>query len=105
ADERDLAKFIRTNYGVAGDTLDALGAAEAEVTEQVSAADSDETEQAHEASVVKLVNDLLLEAIRERATDVHIEPYENTLAIRYRIDGVLSQAGVPPTVNRFRNAI
>jgi general secretion pathway protein E/type IV pilus assembly protein PilB len=51
------------------------------------------------------VNDLLLEAIRERATDVHLEPYENELEVRYRIDGVLSLAGVPPTIHRFRNAI
>ncbi|MCA9285820.1 MAG: type II/IV secretion system protein [Phycisphaerales bacterium] len=105
ADERDLAKFIRQHYGVAGDTLDALGAGDTPTAAAVSAAESDEAEQAHEASVVKLVNDLLVEAIRERATDVHIEPYEHMLAIRYRIDGVLSQAGVPPTVNRFRNAI
>lgn len=106
ADEQDLRKFIRTHYGVAGDTLDAM-------TDQESPADSSdldassqgEIEQAQEASVIKLVNDLLLEAIRERATDVHIEPYEDTLSIRYRVDGVLSPAGVPPTVNRFRNAI
>jgi general secretion pathway protein E/type IV pilus assembly protein PilB len=51
------------------------------------------------------VNDLIVEAIRERATDVHIEPYEDTLVIRYRIDGVLSQAGVPASVNRFRHAL
>lgn len=108
ADERDLRKFIRTHYGVAGDTLDALtpgveqGGAAVAVGEGVS---SDEVDQAQEASVIKLVNDLLLEAIRERATDVHIEPYEEQLAIRYRIDGVLTNAGVPATVNRFRNAI
>ena len=48
---------------------------------------------------------MLLEAIRERATDIHIEPYDDELIIRYRIDGVLSEAGVPSTVNRFRNAI
>ncbi|MCZ6852204.1 MAG: ATPase, T2SS/T4P/T4SS family [Planctomycetota bacterium] len=105
ADERDIRKFIRTHYGVAGDTLDELaGQAEAPESE-FAATDTDEIEQAQEASVIKLVNDLLVEAIRERATDVHIEPYEDTLMIRYRIDGVLGHAGVPPTVNRFRNAI
>jgi type II secretory ATPase GspE/PulE/Tfp pilus assembly ATPase PilB-like protein len=53
-----------------------------------------EIEQAQEASVIKLVNDLLIEAIRERATDVHIEPYEQP-RVRYRIDGVLQRANVP----------
>ena len=103
ADERDLRKFIRAHYGVAGDTLDALNADD-EAAATVEAGDG-ENDAAEEASVVKLVNDLLLEAIRERATDIHIEPYETELAIRYRIDGVLGEAGVPPTVNRFRNAI
>ena len=103
ADERDLRKFIRAHYGVAGDTLDALGGDE-ETTTTLESADG-ELDAAEEASVIKLVNDLLLEAIRERATDIHIEPYEEELSIRYRIDGVLGEAGVPPTVNRFRNAI
>ncbi|MGI9014438.1 MAG: GspE/PulE family protein [Phycisphaerales bacterium] len=111
ADERDLEKFIRTHYGVAGDTLDALTG---EQTAQARGRDDDgfgsdaaidEVEQAQEASVIKLVNELLLEAIRERATDVHIEPYEDRLDVRYRIDGVLQQAGVPATINRFRNAV
>jgi type II secretion system protein E len=111
ADEQDIRKFIRTHYGVAGDTLDALSDQGDESAHGLpslgfdGAVADDEVEQAQEASVIKLVNDLLVEAIRERATDVHIEPYEGTLAIRYRVDGVLMQAGVPATVNRFRNAI
>jgi len=109
ADEKDIDKFIRTHYGVAGDTLDALSgssvAAEQLDTSVLSTDQQDEVEQAQEASVIKLVNDLLVEAIRERATDVHIEPYEDSLAVRYRIDGVLQQAGVPAAINRFRNAI
>ncbi len=105
AEERDISKFIRTHYGVAGDTLEALAAEsgqESTVGEEIRSAEVDE---AQEASVVRLVNDLLLEAIKERATDIHIEPYEDTLEIRYRIDGVLADAGVPASVNRFRNAI
>ena len=105
ADERDIRKFIRTHYGVASDTLDELTGETETLDTDFSAAEADEIEQAQEASVIKLVNDLIVEAIHERATDVHIEPYEDTLVIRYRIDGVLGAAGVPPTVNRFRNAI
>ncbi len=112
ADERDIRKFIRAHYGVAGDTLDELAGEEAVLEAgrpgegiRDDGADTDEIEQAQEASVIRLVNDLLVEAIRERATDVHIEPYEDQLTIRYRVDGVLSQAGVPSSVNRFRHAI
>jgi general secretion pathway protein E/type IV pilus assembly protein PilB len=105
ADERDLRKFIRSHYGVAGDTLDALSNDDSADTDLILDAASGELDADEEASVIKLVNDLLLEAIRERATDIHIEPYEEELTIRYRIDGVLSEAGVPASVNRFRNAI
>lgn len=119
ADEQDLHDFIRTHYGVAGDTLDTmtsefdldiagnrggsrggggLSSAESEVVH-------DELEAAQQASVIKLVNDLLIEAIAERATDIHIEPYERTLEIRYRVDGLLFKPGVSTTINRFRNAL
>ena len=104
ADEQDIRKFIRQHYGVAGDTLDELSDGE-EAAGAVDAGGEDPAAAAEEASVVRLVNDLLLEAVRERATDIHFEPYEDRLIIRYRIDGVLVQAGVPSTVNRFRHAI
>ena len=105
ADEAELHKFIRSHYGVGGDTLDAMSADRADADIDVADASKDEIEQAQEASVIKLVNDLLIEAIRERATDVHIEPYEGELAVRYRIDGVLQRASVPQTINRFASAI
>jgi general secretion pathway protein E/type IV pilus assembly protein PilB len=103
ADEDDLHKFIRTHYGVGGDTLGEMtGAAGAVAADPASA---EEIEQAQEASVIKLVNEILIEAIKDRATDVHIEPYERELIVRYRIDGVLLRANVPATINRFGAAI
>ena len=60
---------------------------------------------AQEASVIKLVNEIFMEAINERASDIHVEPYENELSIRYRIDGVLHEASVPPQISRFQAAI
>jgi type II secretory ATPase GspE/PulE/Tfp pilus assembly ATPase PilB-like protein len=104
ADEDDLRKFIRANYGVGGDTLDAMSAGLADRAVEAKSL-GDETERAQEASVIKLVNDVLTEAIAERATDVHIEPYEHELTVRYRIDGVLQRANVPATINRFGAAI
>jgi general secretion pathway protein E/type IV pilus assembly protein PilB len=101
AEDQDIGARIRARFGVAGDVLDALGAAAA----PQSRAESVEPDDASEASVVRLVNDLLYEAIRERATDIHIEPYERELHVRYRIDGVLCDAGVPATIHGFRNAI
>ncbi|MGC8718617.1 MAG: type IV-A pilus assembly ATPase PilB [Thermodesulforhabdaceae bacterium] len=59
--------------------------------------------EAGEAPIVKLVNSLLTDAIRKKASDIHIEPYEKTLRIRYRIDGVLYEIMRPPV--KFKNAI
>jgi type II secretory ATPase GspE/PulE/Tfp pilus assembly ATPase PilB-like protein len=103
AEADDLHRFIRTHYGVGGDTLTAM--AEQDGPAAVARGQVDEEEQAQEASVIKLVNDLLAEAIRERATDVHIEPYERELIVRYRIDGVLQRASVPTSIHRFGTAI
>jgi general secretion pathway protein E len=105
ADESELHKFIRSHYGVGGDTLDAMAAERGGDDLAGAEGATDEIEQAQEASVIKLVNDLLIEAINERATDVHIEPYEDELAVRYRIDGVLQRANIPATINRFASAI
>jgi len=101
ADENELQKFIREHYGLGSDTLETLGA-DIEVKPEDA---GDEVEQAQEASVIKLVNDILAEAVQERATDVHVEPYEHELAVRFRIDGVLQKANVPPSINAFGPAI
>ena len=58
---------------------------------------------AEEAPVVRLVNAILLDAIRQKASDIHIEPYERSLRVRYRIDGVLHEIKNPPY--KLRNAL
>jgi len=57
------------------------------------------------ASVAALVNELLVEAMRLQASDVHIEPTEEGLEIRFRVDGVLRTQTMPPEIHRFRSAI
>ncbi|MFI4894276.1 MAG: GspE/PulE family protein [Phycisphaerales bacterium JB058] len=103
ADDEDLRAFIRSHYGVAGDTLDAMSDDLEDVIAE--SASDDELEQAQEASVIRLVNDILGEALAVRATDIHIEPYEGELIVRYRVDGVLHRANLPTTVHRFAPAI
>jgi type II secretion system protein E len=102
----DIQRIIKQHYGVAGHTIEEMIDADSvEVVSDVAEDDADLIEAAQEATVVKLVNEILLEAIRERASDVHIEPYEHDLRIRYRIDGVLHTTNVPPQIRRFQNAI
>ncbi|NUP90672.1 MAG: type IV-A pilus assembly ATPase PilB [Candidatus Sumerlaeia bacterium] len=56
-----------------------------------------------DAPVIQLVNLMVSEAIKMRASDIHIEPYEKSLRVRYRIDGVLQE--IPPPPKKFQNAI
>ena len=77
APEDEIRKFIRRHYGVAGDTLEALGEDDDVFIDGGDAALADSDDAARDASVVRLVNTILLEGIRERATDIHIEPYED----------------------------
>lgn len=105
APREDIEKIIKSHYGVGGDTIDEMvGSDRLQVTS--SAQDTEDLlEMAKEASVIKLVNEIIVEAINERASDIHIEPYEHELSIRYRIDGVLQEASVPPQIHRFQAAI
>jgi len=103
----EINKVIKAHYGVGGDTVDEMMTAddEVKVVGQASAETEDLLEMAQGASVIKLVNEIFLEAVNERASDIHIEPYEGTLVIRYRIDGVLHEASMPPQIRRFQAAI
>lgn len=56
-----------------------------------------------DAPVIKLVNSLLFRAVKEKASDIHVEPYEKDMAVRFRIDGVLFDVFKPP--KKLQNAI
>jgi len=106
AAETEINNVIKKYFGVGGDTISQLVDDDGiEVVSEVNEDAADLAELAQDASVVRLVNDLLLEAINERASDIHIEPYENELKIRYRIDGVLQNTNVPVQIRRFQAAI
>lgn len=109
ASPREIARLIKTHFGVGGETVNALvqerATEQVELLEDIEADDSELAKMAQEASVVKLVNEILVEAANERASDIHIEPEEKALRIRYRIDGVLQTQVLPPEINRFQAAI
>lgn len=59
-------------------------------------ADQDGVDVANEAPIIKLVNLIIWNALQARASDIHIEPFEDQLLVRYRVDGVLQEASSPP---------
>src|SRR5450432_3042922 len=75
------------------------------VLEEYNEDDLDLTHAAQDASIIRFVNQVLAEALEMRATDVHVEPFENQLRVRYRIDGVLQEANLPPEVRKLQAAM
>ncbi|MFN9538483.1 MAG: GspE/PulE family protein [Planctomycetota bacterium] len=109
ADRVEIARLIKTHLGVGGETIEGLIEQKAEegveLLEAIETDGSELSEMAQEASVVRLVNEILLEAIETRTSDVHIESQGSGLVIRYRIDGLLHAQPVPPEINHFQAAI
>jgi type II secretion system protein E len=103
----EVDRFIKKYLGVGADTLQSLGIDDdgVKVLEDQGESDLDISNAAQDASIIKFVNQVLAEALDSRATDVHIEPFENQLRVRYRIDGVLVEANIPPQVRKFQAAI
>jgi general secretion pathway protein E/type IV pilus assembly protein PilB len=110
ASRREIAKLIKKHLGVGSETVEGLMAQavaeeDVELLEAIETDGSELSEQAQEASVVQLVNEILLEALESRASDVHLESQASGLVVRYRIDGMLHTQPLPAEIHRFEAAI
>jgi general secretion pathway protein E/type IV pilus assembly protein PilB len=104
----EIDRYIKKYLGVGADTLQSMGVNDDEnvtVLEDADEGDLDLSNAAHDASIIKFVNQVLAEALESRATDVHVEPFEHQLRVRYRVDGVLVEANIPPQVRKYHAAI
>lgn len=110
ASKAEISKLVKRHLGVGSETVQGLLAQtqeedDIELLSDIETDGSELSEMAQEASVVRLVNEILLEAVETRASDVHVESQASGLIIRYRIDGILIPQPVPPEINRFQSAI
>lgn len=108
AKEQDVLDALNKYYGLAADTLERMSkeaAGKPGSEGPLGAAVENLDEGAQDATVTRLVNQILLEAYKKRATDIHIEPYRNTVRVRYRIDGSLVNANIPAAVREFLPSI
>ncbi len=106
AEKVQIERHLKEMLGVGGGTVHALVAMSTDDAEALQAAAEGEIDDLLQASsVVKLVNELLVEAVELRASDVHIEPEEDGLEVRFRVDGMLRQQPMPQEIHRFRAAI
>lgn len=101
----EIERCIKRSLGIGADTLQSMDNDSVEVVNDASDDEMDLSKAAEDASIIKFVNQLLAEALEMRATDVHVEPFENQLRVRYRVDGELVEANIPPSVKRFHAAI
>jgi general secretion pathway protein E/type IV pilus assembly protein PilB len=101
----EIEKALKKYYGVGAETLDEMGEAAEDEPLELLIGDKEITEGEQEASVIKFVNQVIWEAYKDRATDIHLEPQEDELRIRYRIDGILHQTPMPQQLKRFQASI
>ncbi len=106
----EIDRFIKRYLGVGADTLQSMGIntndpEDVTVLEDDRDGEVDLSNAAEDASIIRFVNQILAEALDMRATDVHVEPFEDQLRVRYRVDGVLVEANIPPQVRKFHAAI
>lgn len=105
---RDILQALRRGYGIGADTFEEIleGREDEEILDnlkdEVQALDDEEDS---EASVVKYVNQIMREALLERATDIHFEPLNEGLRIRYRVDGMLHEVPVPTQINKLQDSV
>jgi len=108
ASRRRIHESLRKLYGVGADTFEQilegrdLDFDNLENADEANVIDADEDE---EASVVKFVNQIIREALQQRATDIHVEPLHDNLRIRYRIDGLLIDVTVPDNIKALQSSV
>ncbi len=105
ASEGSLKRALDRAYDSAGTMADVMKSIDDElsVVEEVEEAEDSGAAGADEAPIVQLVNSLIFDAVRKGASDIHMEPYEKSMRVRFRIDGVLQEMMSPPF--KFKAAI
>ncbi len=104
----DISDALKKYYGLASDTIDKILTQQPHKRKHEAGQDAwveDIEQRSEDPSVAKLVNQIILEAYQKRATDIHLEPYRNKVRLRYRIDGLLMDANLPPEAKQFLPAI
>ncbi len=103
ATQKEILEAIREHYGLGAETIEQMmgTAAQSSMEQEVTIID----EQDSDASISRFLNQILLQAYKDHATDIHIEPFEESLRVRYRIDGILYDAGIPSNLRFFADVL
>ncbi len=104
-----LNQIIRQHFGLGAESVQKLGE-DSEFEDAGGEAVFDVTEKKDDeefinTTIATFVDQILAEALKMRATDVHIEPYKSSIRLRYRVDGIMQTVPVPPNVRQLHSAI
>ncbi len=106
AGSRDIDEAIQRHYGLGAQTVEQLLDTGARTdASRGTATTEDLTATVDEASIVAFVNQMIRQTVSDRATDIHIEPYEISMRIRERVDGVLYEMPIPPDLVKLHQAV
>ncbi|MBS3734634.1 MAG: type II/IV secretion system protein [Phycisphaerae bacterium] len=106
-----LRRYLERCYGLGAETVSDVvtesrqAEPRVELVASPSVSITDQLDSVQEASVTRFVNRVLFEAVQAQASDIHVEPFERELHVRFRIDGVLQDVPVPPAVKQLEQAI
>ncbi|HAM41446.1 MAG TPA: type II secretion system protein GspE [Candidatus Omnitrophica bacterium] len=105
AGPQEIREAIQRHYGLGASAVQQLLDAGSRAGEPTAPVTEDLSALVDEASIVSFVNQLILQAVKDRATDIHIEPYERFMRIRQRIDGVLHEVPIPQDLVKLHQAV
>jgi len=101
--EPEVTRTIQHFYGLGAETVAAIS--EQSISEETEIQESNVGEESADAGMIRFVNQVIAEAIRRDATDIHIEPFETHLRLRYRIDGLMQEIPLPKAIQKYRKAV
>jgi type II secretion system protein E len=103
--EKEMDKALKDVYGVGAETMERLSDGKDAAPEKETVAVAVPGSGSDDASIIQFVNQIIREAYHDRATDIHIEPFEDELYVRYRVDGILHDIPTPAAVKEYQAAI
>ncbi|MCK5707084.1 MAG: type II/IV secretion system protein [Candidatus Aureabacteria bacterium] len=106
AEYQAVLSQLKKYYGIGAETVEQiLDQTDKSERLKLQVEKAEEKIAMEESSMIKFVNQIIFEGIKSRATDIHIEPFEDELRIRYRVDGVLHNATFPASIKEFTESI
>jgi type II secretion system protein E len=102
--QTEILKTLKKIYGIGAETIEQLDDKSEKTYTQLQTFDLT-NEDLNDGSIINFVNQIIKDGYNDKSTDIHIEPFEDELIIRYRIDGILHKIPTPSSIKNFQSSI